>query len=58
MNKGWMLFDAESGNAIDMTLDPKIAKIWEEAMLEDENIVVIAFNDEGFDLDEEDNTGE
>lgn len=53
-----MLFDAESGNAIDMTLDPKIAKIWEEAMLEDENIVVIAFNDEGFDLDEEDNTGE
>lgn len=42
MKKGWMLFNAISGNAIDMTMDEELAKLWVVAA-EDEELAVIPF---------------
>ena len=42
MKQCWMLFDAINGNAIDMTMDAELAKIWAVAA-EDEELAVIPF---------------
>ena len=39
-----MLFDGQTGNAIDMTMDEQIANIWREEMYEDEDLAVISFD--------------
>lgn len=44
MNKGWMLFDVNSGNAIDMTMDEELYKLWSFACNEDESLVVLPFD--------------
>lgn len=47
MSKGWMLFDTVSGNAIDMTNDPDVAREWEEDTHLDETCVVIEYDEGG-----------
>jgi hypothetical protein len=44
--KGWMLFDAETGNALDMTMDKEIADIWIQDAKDDDTLVVIEFEEE------------